>query len=89
MRRAQIRQLLRQEKQSTAPAGFFVAQELSFLYGRLGDRDQALRWLQTSIDRREDAPLHMLTNPAYDSIRGDPRFRQLLETLKLRPYMKE
>lgn len=88
MTRAQIRQLLRQDVQPTSSASFFTAQYLSFAYGRLGDREQALRWLETSIERREDAAIHMLTNPAYDSIRQEPRFQQLLERLGLATYVK-
>lgn len=88
MTRAQIRQLLRQDSKPTSSASFFTAQYLSFAYGRLGERDQALRWLETSIDRREDAAIHMLTNPAYDSIRNDPRFLRLLDRVNLRQYVK-
>ncbi len=84
MIRAQIRQLLRQDVARKSSASLFTAQSLSFAYGRLGDRGEALRWLEISIDRREDAPLHMLTNWAYESIHDDPRFVQMLERLNLR-----
>jgi DNA-binding winged helix-turn-helix (wHTH) protein/TolB-like protein/Tfp pilus assembly protein PilF len=88
MTRAQIRQLLQQDVRPTSSASFFTAQYLSFAYGRLGDREQALRWLEISIDRREDAAIHMLTNPAYDSIRREPRFVHLLERLNLKQFVK-
>jgi DNA-binding winged helix-turn-helix (wHTH) protein/TolB-like protein/tetratricopeptide (TPR) repeat protein len=88
MIRAQIRQLLRLDGALRSSASLFTAQSLSFAYGRLGDREEALRWLEISVDRREDAPLHMLTNWAYDSIRDEPRFVQLLERLNLRQGVK-
>lgn len=88
MTREQIRQMLRQDVKQMSSASFFTAQNLSFAYGRLGERQEALRWLEISIDRREDAPLHMLTNPAYDSIRKEPRFLELLERVNLRQYVK-
>lgn len=88
MVRAQIRQLLRQDPAHTSAASVYTAQTLSFLYGRIGDRDDTVKWIQTSIDRHEDAPLHMLTNWAYDSIRDDPRFVQMLERLNLRQGLK-
>jgi DNA-binding winged helix-turn-helix (wHTH) protein/Tfp pilus assembly protein PilF len=83
MIRAQIRQLLRQDGAQRSSASLFTAQSLSFAYARLGEREEALRWLEISIARREDAPLHMLTNWAYDSIRDDPRFVRILERLNL------
>jgi Tfp pilus assembly protein PilF len=88
MTRAQIRQFLRQEVKPTSSASFHIALNLSWAYGRLGDREQALYWLEKSIERREDAAIHLLTNPAYDSLRGDPRFQRLLDRLNLTRYVK-
>ncbi len=88
MTRAQIRQRLRQERTPTSSASFFLATYLSFDYGRLGEREQTLHWLDIAITRREDAVIHLLTNPAYDSIRRDPRFEQYLVRLHLAQYAK-
>jgi len=88
MTRAQIRQRLRQEQTPTSSASFLLATYLSFDYGRLGEREQALRWLDVAIARREDAVIHLLTNPAYDSIRRDPRFEAHLVRLGLAQYAK-
>jgi DNA-binding winged helix-turn-helix (wHTH) protein/tetratricopeptide (TPR) repeat protein/TolB-like protein len=84
MIRAQIRQYLSQEIKPTSPASFIIATNLSFLYGRLGERDEAFRWLEKAIVRREDAVIHLLTNPAYDSLRNDPRFDAILKRLELK-----
>jgi tetratricopeptide (TPR) repeat protein len=88
MTRAQIRQRLRQEKKPTSSASFLLATYLSFDYSRLGEREEALRWLDTAIARREDAVIHLLTHPAYDSIRSDPRFQAHLVQLKLAQFAK-
>ena len=88
MTRAQIRQRLRQVARPTSSASFFLATYLSFDYSRLGERDEAFRWLDIAIARREDAVIHLLTNPAYDPIRKDPRFQVILERLKLARYVK-
>lgn len=85
MTRAQIAQYLGQEVKPTSSASFLMATNLSFAYGRLGQRDEALRWLEIAVERREDAVIHLLTNPAYDGLRGDPRFVQLLERVGLGP----
>lgn len=86
MTRAQIRQRLRQEEKPTSSASFLLATYLSFDYGRLGDREQALHWLTVAVDRREDAVIHLLTNPAYDSLRDDPRFQALLKRVNLAEF---
>jgi DNA-binding winged helix-turn-helix (wHTH) protein/Tfp pilus assembly protein PilF/TolB-like protein len=88
MMRIQAHQLLRQEIKPTSSASYFVAMNLSWAYGRLGDREQALHWLETSINRREDAAIHLLTNPSYDSIRDEPRFQELLNRLDLARFVK-
>ncbi len=56
---------------------------LSFNYARLGEPDTAMRWIRVAVDRREDAAIHLLTNPAYDSLRDRPDFHQQLAALGL------
>ncbi|MBI4475461.1 MAG: tetratricopeptide repeat protein, partial [Acidobacteria bacterium] len=63
MARAQVQQLLKQEVTPTSPASFLIATFLSFGYGRLGEKEEAFRWIETAIERREDAVIHLLTNP--------------------------
>jgi DNA-binding winged helix-turn-helix (wHTH) protein/TolB-like protein/Tfp pilus assembly protein PilF len=88
MTRAQVQQRLRQEVTPTSSASFFLATFLSLDYATLGDRERALHWLEISIDRREDSVLNMLTNPAYDAIRNDPRFLKQLDRVNLAQYAK-
>lgn len=47
--------------------------------------------MRTAVSKRvkhEDAPLPLLTNWAYDSIRDDPRFVQMLDRFNLRQGLK-
>lgn len=88
MTRAQIRQRLRQEVKPTSSASFLLATYLSFDYGKLGEREEALRWLDIAIQRREDAAIHLLTQPAYSSIQDDPRFQAHLVRLNLAQFAK-
>ncbi|MBX9929845.1 MAG: winged helix-turn-helix domain-containing protein [Gemmatimonadaceae bacterium] len=88
MTRAQIQQRLRQEVQPTSSASFFLATYLAFDYGKLGEREAALRWLDIAIRRREDAVIHLLTNPAFDSLREEPRFKAHLAQLGLARFVK-
>lgn len=79
MLRAQIRQWKAQDIAPTSRASFGLASLISFNYGLLGDREETLRWIDIALQRREDAVLHLKMHPAYDGIRGDPRFVQVLE----------
>jgi hypothetical protein len=80
--RVQIAKL--EETEAAAPGAPLVASDLSRAYARLGERDAALRWLRTALDRREDAAILMRTHPDYESIRGDPEFIQMLGRVGLR-----
>jgi hypothetical protein len=84
MFRAQVRQYLSQDVNPTSGASVDIASYLSIDYALLGDRDNAFRWIETAIERHEDAPIHLLTDPGYDSLRSDPRFTRLLERLDLK-----
>lgn len=85
MLRAQANQYLRLIERP-ASSNVELATSLSYSYAQLGDREEAFSWLKIAIDLRQDAGIHLLTNPAYDSIRNDPRFDQLLERLNLKNF---
>jgi DNA-binding winged helix-turn-helix (wHTH) protein/tetratricopeptide (TPR) repeat protein len=59
--------------------------EMSLLYSSVGDRDQALKWLEKAHSRRDWKLMMLNVNPAYDNVRQEPRFRKLLYTLNLPP----
>lgn len=69
--------------EAASPGGPQNATLLSRKYAQLGERSQALRWIATALDRREDAAIHLLTNPDYDSLRGDATFEELLRRVGL------
>lgn len=51
---------------------------LAKCYMILGDREEALRWLEKSFEVRGEGPLRMKTDPEFDPLRSDPRFIGLL-----------
>jgi TolB-like protein/Flp pilus assembly protein TadD len=56
--------------------------ETAGVYARLGDKDQALAWLEKAYD----AHLHMewlKVDPQWDNLRSDPRFQDLLRRVGL------
>jgi hypothetical protein len=53
-------------------------------YALLGESEQALHWLQKSMVARELQILGLQNDPEVDSLRTDPRFQALVETIGLR-----
>lgn len=56
---------------------------LAVCYARLGHGDQALARLEQAFQKREPESIYVKSEPAFDWMRGDPRFRKLTEALKL------
>jgi adenylate cyclase len=53
------------------------------LYAVLGDKDQAFNMLERAYDRRELWLVYLKVDPAWDSLRTDPRFQNLLHRVGL------
>jgi serine/threonine-protein kinase len=66
----QVRELVRARK-GTA---FFLAGA----YLRLGDKSQAIDWLEQSYRNKEPFITSIKVNPFFDPLRGDPRFEALV-----------
>jgi hypothetical protein len=49
----------------------------------MGDKDQALAWLEKAYARRSNGLTSLKVNPAYDLLRGDQRFENLLRRVGL------
>ncbi len=60
---------------------FYVAE----IYANLGDKDKALEWLSKAIDERDDNLEWIKVHPAFDDLRSDPRFQNLLRRINLAP----
>jgi hypothetical protein len=52
----------------------------TLLYLSLGNRDEALRWLEQGIADHEGLSMAMFkVDPKLDPLRGDPRFEALVQ----------
>jgi len=49
----------------------------------LGEKDQALAWLERAVDQRDERIVMLKVDPHFDSLRSDPRFQQLLNRVGL------
>ena len=71
--------------ESAARASDVFARLLAGAYARAGDTDNAIRWLQVAVDRGFiNHPFLARVDPSLDNLRGEPRFQQLMETVRER-----
>jgi TolB-like protein/DNA-binding winged helix-turn-helix (wHTH) protein/Tfp pilus assembly protein PilF len=60
-----------------------LAHAIAGVYAGLGDRNEALHWLDVSYKGRNGAMILLKTDPAFDPLRDDPRFAELLRKMNL------
>jgi len=54
-------------------------------YIGVGEKDQAIDWLERAYAEHSSELVALKVHPAYDPLRGDPRFQRLLERVGLAP----
>jgi tetratricopeptide (TPR) repeat protein len=62
-----------------------AAVRLAILSGAIGDFDAAFVHLDRALESRDPALVHLAVGPQWESLREDPRFRQRLVRMGLRP----
>lgn len=78
--RAVLNQLLQLSKDHYISPHWFAATEAG-----LGNKDEAFKWLDQSIDRRFGPMIYLKVNPIWDPLRSDPRFPERLRRVGLEP----
>ncbi|MEP6819910.1 MAG: protein kinase [bacterium] len=68
----------RMKRNAYVPAFEYVA-----AYTRLGDKEQALVWLDKAVQERNHFALDVKVNPLYDKLRDDPRFQDIVRRVGL------
>ena len=61
--------------------GFSNAAEIALIYAGLDEKDQAMAWLEKAYAERFNPSI--LLRPAFDPLRSDPRFQDLLRRIGL------
>jgi len=79
------KQLLTSDEKVVRNIGEFDTPQV---YARLGDRERALKWLERNYEERQTLGTLINVDPAYDSLRSDPRFRDLVQRMGLAPNVK-
>jgi serine/threonine-protein kinase len=65
----------RAEQQYVPPVGF------ALVHAGLGENDEAIDWLEKAYEDRNGWMAYLNVNPLLDSLRGEPRFQDLLERM--------
>jgi eukaryotic-like serine/threonine-protein kinase len=56
---------------------------VAWVYVGLGDKDRAFEWLEKAYEERAGRLVYVYGEPAFDPLRSDPRFRDLLRRMNL------
>ena len=75
--RAILQKLLNAERRPVA------AELIATAYAGLGENDSAFEWLMKGCRNRETGMAWMKVHPAFDRMRGDPRFQEVLRCVGL------
>jgi TolB-like protein/Flp pilus assembly protein TadD len=71
------------ELKSRSKREFVPSQAFIWIYAALGDKDQAFAWLEKAHEERSDVMTVLEEERAFDPLRSDPRFQDLLRRIGL------
>ncbi len=79
-----LEKLFEMSKQKYVPA-----YDISVVYVGLGDKDQALLWLNKALEERSGFLVYIKCDRRFDALRTDPRYEDLLKHIGLPPSFSE
>jgi TolB-like protein/DNA-binding winged helix-turn-helix (wHTH) protein/Tfp pilus assembly protein PilF len=68
-----------------AKTKYVAPSQLAYLYTQLGMKDDALAALERAFAEHDVFILQLKVDPAFDSLRGDPRYSELVRKIGLEP----
>ena len=82
-RRAEALRVLQELMRERAGPKYIAADDIAAVDIGLGETDRAFEWLQRACDERATALVNLKVEPAFDGLRGDRRFADLLRCVGL------
>lgn len=80
-RRSGVEQPAPPDLDRLAERGVLATGTVAALYGLLGAREASLRWLRAAVADRSWVDQYLRVNPAWDALRGDPAFEDILRAV--------
>jgi TolB-like protein/DNA-binding winged helix-turn-helix (wHTH) protein/Flp pilus assembly protein TadD len=77
-RRAEALRVLQELIRERAGPKYIAADDIAAVYIGLGETDRAFAWLQRACEERATALVNLKVEPAFDGLRSDRRFADLL-----------
>lgn len=77
-RRAEALRVLQELIRDRAGPKYIAADDIAAVYIGLGETDHAFAWLRRACEERATALVNLKVDPAFDGLRGDRRFDDLL-----------
>jgi tetratricopeptide (TPR) repeat protein len=69
--------------QKIARQSYVSSYGLAQIYAALGDKQHAMKWLQSAYDERAVWMEYLKVDPVLDSVRSQPRFQDLVRQMGL------
>ena len=63
--------------------GYVSAYNIAEIYARIGDKTQALVWLEQALNQRDSKLTYVQVEPAFDQMRSDPQFQKITQRLNM------
>jgi len=82
-RRAEALAIVRDLEAGSPKKEFVSPTYLGGIWGELGEKDKAFAQLRKACDQRDPALLMVKIDPAYEQLRSDPRFKEVLRCVHL------
>jgi tetratricopeptide (TPR) repeat protein len=82
-RQGEARQALMELAQYAKPPDFIGAIHASYIHALLGEKDQALEWLEKAYLGHANTMFYIKRRPMFAILREDPRFHNLLRRMGL------
>jgi serine/threonine protein kinase/TolB-like protein/Tfp pilus assembly protein PilF len=83
-KRAEARKVLN-ELNDVSKQIYVSPYNIAQIYAGLGEKDQALAWLERAFAERSTWMTYLKVDPGLDSLRSDPRFQDLLRRMNFPP----
>ncbi len=63
--------------------GYVSSYDIAEIYARMGEKEKTLTSLEKAYEEHDSGLVSLAVDPLFDSVRAEPRFRDLLRRLKL------